>query len=367
MNAANFSEVESVVANAPVGVLVTRDRRIARYNRKFSEMFGFAGDEGLGLGESALFPSPEACAVLDEFAVSLFSTGQPMRSQVYMRRGDGTVFPAEIIGYALDRETPGEGTVWIVDDLAERRAAAAGAVSPAAGIKAANRDFAGRYNVLPLARRAGMRLPAVGDDAAVPESDPLFAVPGLDAVAGLRRAGGKMAFYRKLLRQFLASQGGVHDINVALAAANFPLAARLAHVLKGCAANVGAAQLAQLAAEADDVIREQGNGKRTKLCLMRLDASLDAFCTALAAALGMPEMGDGPALPSARIVAELAARLRRCDGEVTDYFEAHADVLRGTLPASDFDALATAVRNYDFSAALARLGATPDGLDGGES
>lgn len=365
-------EAEAIVANAPVGILVTRDRRIARYNRKFSEMFGLVGDEGGGMGMSILFPSPEDCDTLDKLADSLFCAGEPLRSEAYLRREDGTVFLAEIMGYACDPDNPGDGIVWIVDDLAERRKAAAKAgaapVLPAAGIEPGNHDFAGRRNVFPLAHRDGVRLEVVGDGVAASAADPLFSVPGLDAAVGLRRAGGKMAFYRKLLRQFLASQGGaVHDINVALAAANFQLAARLAHALKGCAGNIGATRLAQLAAEVDDTIREIGNGKPTKLRLMRLDAALDEFRTRLAAALGMPETASRAGLPPDRVVAELAARLGRSDGEAADYFDAHADVLRGSLPVSDFETLATAVRHYDFAAALALLGAMRGDGDGGES
>lgn len=370
MSTANFTEAETVVANAPVGVMVARNRLVVRCNHKFSELFGFVGGEGIGQRVSGLFQSPAAGEALAALADSLLAAAEPLRSEDFMQRLDGTVFPATIIGYALDPENLGEGTVWIVDDLARHRKAAAKAAAkaamgpalPADGIGPGDRGFAGSRRMFPLVHRDGMCHEAFAGSAAVAAADPLFAVPGLDAVAGLRRAGGKMDFYRKLLRQFLDSQSwAARDISVALAAANFRLAARLAHALKGCSGNLGATQLAQLAAEVDDVIREQGNGKGTRLCLMRLDAALDGFCTALAAALGIPAARDGSAICSGQIVAELAARLHGSDGEVADYFEAHADVLRETLPGSDFAALATAVLNYDFAAALARLGALPGG------
>lgn len=259
----------------------------------------------------------------------------------------------------------GDGAVWIIEGPAAlRQIAVAGAwqVPPDAGIAPRNPGAAGMNKV-----RHGERSEGGGDEAAVP-SDPLFDVPGLDVSMGLRRVGGKMAFYRKLLRRFLASQGGaIHDINVALAASNFQLAARLAHAFKGCAGNIGATQLAQMAAEVDDAIREGGNGKRTKWCLMRLDVAFDAFRVRLAAMLGMPEAEGGAVLPADRVVEALAARLRRSDGEAADYFESHADVLRESYLPAEFEALATAVRHYDFAAALARIGAPPGGDDGGES
>ncbi|MBI3149129.1 MAG: response regulator [Betaproteobacteria bacterium] len=224
-----------------------------------------------------------------------------------------------------------------------------------------------------LARYGACRGAEAAVPVAAPEADPLFAVPGLDAAAGLRRTGGKMDFYRKLLRQFLHSQRlVVHDIHVALAAANFQLAARLAHTLKGVAGNIGAMPLSQAAAEVDDAIRESPRGKALKLRLMRLDDALDDLCTALAAAFGADEIaGAGARGSPAQVVGVLTTALQRNDGEVADYFDAHADILREILPGSDFAALTTAVRNYDFAAALALLGALPDACrqpaTGGES
>ncbi|MBI2308466.1 MAG: response regulator [Rhodocyclales bacterium] len=201
--------------------------------------------------------------------------------------------------------------------------------------------------------------------AAAPQADPLFALPGLDTAAGLRRTGGKADFYRKLLHQFLHTQSGaVRDIHIALAATNFRLAARLAHTLKGVAGNIGALALSQIAAEVDDAIREKPGGEVVKSCLMRLDFALNDLCTGLAAALGRAEVAGmasaGARVSPDRMVETLTAALQRNDGEVADYFDAHAEALREILPSSDFAALASAVRNYDFAAALARLAALPD-------
>lgn len=369
MNTADFKEVETGMTNAPGAILVARNRLVVRYNRKFSVMFGFVADEGVGRDASILFPSPETCDALGALADSLLVAGQPLRTKLHMRRQDGTVFPVAISAMPLDAENLDEGTVWIVDGLAGRTAAQAerqaGLMPPAAGTGPGDGDVVEIRKEHFPALPGGVRLSEAGDDAAALAADLLFAVPGLDAAAGLRRTGGKIGFYRKLLRQFLDSQSGVvQNLHVAMAAANFQLAARLAHTLKGVAGNIGAMSLSRLAAEADDAIRGVPAGKAAKSCLMRLDCALDAFCTALAAALGKSDTASSCA--DARVSAEqvaktLAAALQRSDGEVVDYFDAHADALRGDLSVSDFAALAIAVRNYDFPTALARLGSVAKG------
>ena len=183
--------------------------------------------------------------------------------------------------------------------------------------------------------------------AAASAAAPLFAVPGLDAAAGLRRVGGKLDFYRKLLSQFVHGQNGViQDIHIALAAANFQLASRLAHTLKGVAGNIGAMPLSLIAAEVDDAIREAPRNRATKVHLLRLGCALDELCTALAAELGTPKIisrGAKTQVSPGPIGEKLPAALQRSDGEVVNYLDAHADALREILPEPDFATLARLV------------------------
>ncbi|MFZ3205268.1 MAG: PAS domain S-box protein [Pseudomonas sp.] len=563
MSAVNCQEIEAVVANAPIGVLVTRDSQITRYNRKFSEMFGFVGDEGIGQPVSTLYSSVEAYDALRVLAGPLFAVGKPLQAELYMRSQEGIGLWVELAGYVLNTENASEETVWFFEDRRVWQAAraaqqqtlleneaifdyaqAAIAVIESQRIVRCNRrmkeifgypqggltersacifDFptqefeevgAEIYRVLgecgvysgeinirsrdgrdlccqvsartldsvdPLgksiwifddvterkkAERAlaqakaeaaaadaklrflanmnhGIRTPmnaviglmgeteiswlfrpfAQSDEtarlirvdrrffdlpiiamaahamaeerqrcldsgindhlakpidpdelfrtlirygvglqvepaAAVSIADSLFAVPGLDAAAGLRRVGGKLDFYRKLLRQFVHGQSGViQDIRIALAAANFQLASRLAHTLKGVAGNIGAMPLSRIAAEVDDAIREAPGGKATKVHLLRLGCALDELCTALAAELGTSAIvsrGARAQVSPGPIVEKLAAALQRSDGEVVDSFDAHADAVREISPEPDF-------------ATLARLVTAREALKAGES
>lgn len=209
-----------------------------------------------------------------------------------------------------------------------------------------------------LARYGAMRRAALPVAAPTAVSEPLLEVPGLDAAAGLRRSAGKPDLYRKLLRQFVASQDdAVRDIKLARAASDFRLAARLAHTLKGVAGNIGAMPVAELAADLDNAIRENPTGKKVKALASRLDLALDQLCAAISAALGTTEAPSDycPQEPADQVISVLIKGLRQFDGEVVDYFNNHTDVLRQSLPPGDFSALETAIRNYNFVTALARL------------
>lgn len=114
-------EMEAVMDNASVGILFTRDRRLTRYNRRFAEMFGFEGDEGLGLPGRALFPSQEAYDRLGAQASPLLSAARPFEAELEMRRQDGSTFWAQLIGYVLNPADTNQGTVWIIEDRTEHK------------------------------------------------------------------------------------------------------------------------------------------------------------------------------------------------------------------------------------------------------
>ncbi|NVD99929.1 EAL domain-containing protein [Massilia sp. BJB1822] len=119
----NQMEVEALMTNASICILYTRNRLITRYNRGFSEMFGYEGKEGLGLPGRALYPSDDAYARLGVLASPLLSVGRPFQTEVEMQRKDGSTFWAQLIAYVVNPEDPTQGTIWIIEDRAEHKRA----------------------------------------------------------------------------------------------------------------------------------------------------------------------------------------------------------------------------------------------------
>src|SRR6185295_6329123 len=90
------------------------------------------------------------------------------------------------------------------------------------------------------------------------DSDGLPALAGLDTKDGLSRVGGNRTLYLKLLRQFVEQQGrAVEQIAEALARGDVALAERIAHSLKGVAANLGATQVPSAAGALEKLIRDR--------------------------------------------------------------------------------------------------------------
>src|ERR1700746_3199911 len=89
--------------------------------------------------------------------------------------------------------------------------------------------------------------PVVTEQRPAANSAPLE-IPGIDTETGIKRTGGYRQKYVLLLRRFADSQvGAVGEIRAALKAQDSATAQRIAHSLKGAAANLGANALATAA------------------------------------------------------------------------------------------------------------------------
>ncbi len=117
-------EYEAVLANASIGIAFTRDRKFFLCNPKFAEMFGWGQGELIGQSGEVIYPSVENYQALGQIAVPVLSGGRQLDLEWEMRRKDGSTFLARMIAKAIDPENPRQGTVWIVEDITERKRAA---------------------------------------------------------------------------------------------------------------------------------------------------------------------------------------------------------------------------------------------------
>ena len=114
-------EVQAIMTNASVSILFTKNRLITRYNRGFADMFGYVGDEALGMPGRALYPSQQAYDMVGAAAYPLLSTAKPFQTEIQMLRKDGSTLWAQLIGYVVNPEDPTQGTIWMIEDRTEHK------------------------------------------------------------------------------------------------------------------------------------------------------------------------------------------------------------------------------------------------------
>jgi diguanylate cyclase (GGDEF)-like protein/PAS domain S-box-containing protein len=114
-------EYEALLANVSIGIAFTRERRFFLCNPKFAEMFGYASGELIGMSGETVYPSRESYLALGELATPILSAGRQLDAEWEMRRKDGSTFLCRVVAKAIDPANTHQGTVWIVEDITERR------------------------------------------------------------------------------------------------------------------------------------------------------------------------------------------------------------------------------------------------------
>ena len=199
-----------------------------------------------------------------------------------------------------------------------------------------------------------------------PESLPLAwpELPGLEVVAGLRRAGGDGGLYRDLLNRYAAGQADAPArIRVALAAGDRQTAERLAHTLKGVSGNIGAVLIQALAADLEQALRQGASLTGIEAPLSQVGTALGDLIAGLSRELPAESMAAPPAITDRALLTPIVQRLESLlyddDTEAVDWFAQHRAQLAGSLDHERFQALAQAISDYDFTEALRHLTAFP--------
>lgn len=118
--------LDAILDTAFVGIAFTRDRRFQHANPRFEEIFGWAPGEIAGESGRVVWPSDMAYEAIGRRAGPELQSGGAFEGEFEMARRDGSVFWAHLRARAIDPRHPGSGgTIWIVDDITQRRRDAA--------------------------------------------------------------------------------------------------------------------------------------------------------------------------------------------------------------------------------------------------
>ncbi|WP_125564424.1 response regulator [Pseudoalteromonas rubra] len=202
------------------------------------------------------------------------------------------------------------------------------------------------------------RLPSVKPD----EPGNLSTITGLDTQAGLAISEGDIALYKKLLMRFCDKQTQfAHAFAEAQAQTDAdpkgPM--RCAHTLKGSAGNVGAIQVAQLAAELETAC---ANNAPVQPVLDELLINLTTLIDALKLSLNEQqarEHSSETSLPAnahqdidiAALLAELRGMISDSDMDASDRAETLLEALSGTPRQALAEQLFTQIEDFDFDGA----------------
>jgi PAS domain S-box-containing protein len=112
----------AILQNASIGITLTRDQHFVQANPLIEEMFGWPPGGLIGQHGSVVWPGPEAYAAVGEELGPRLAAGEQVEIERPMRRRDGSTFLCRILAKAVDPDHPSRGgTIWIMEDVTEKR------------------------------------------------------------------------------------------------------------------------------------------------------------------------------------------------------------------------------------------------------
>jgi PAS domain S-box-containing protein len=129
INARDVSEAErerlqreAILQNASVGIAVTRDQRFVLTNPRFEQMYGWPRGALVGQSGRVVWDSDEDYQRIGATLGPILARGESAEIETHARRFDGSTFLGRVTGKAIDPTHPAKGgTIWIVEDITERR------------------------------------------------------------------------------------------------------------------------------------------------------------------------------------------------------------------------------------------------------
>jgi len=209
------------------------------------------------------------------------------------------------------------------------------------------------------------RAPVFEFEATLPELPPPATPPRvlpddrcLNSEAGIRLAAGNVALYNRILDKFRRSHTNhAAEMRVAIANGDWSTARRLAHTLKGEAAQIGAEPLRCDAEQLEHALRKGEAVDRINALLDLVDASLEELLAVLQLRPKPVAADPKPAVEGAdfeQLRRKLAAQLAANDYESVQTFADHQDDLRSRL-GETYESLERAIEDFELESALELL------------
>lgn len=115
-------EYQIIFENAIVGICSMQNRVLLRCNRRMEQIFGFGPGELDHQPVRILYPNQEVYDRINEVYANFPRHNQYVH-EPQLARKDGRLIWCIVSGRLLDPRKPGEGSIWVVQDITERRMA----------------------------------------------------------------------------------------------------------------------------------------------------------------------------------------------------------------------------------------------------
>jgi PAS domain S-box-containing protein len=114
-------EQAAIFDAADVGIVLLKDRKVIHCNPGFERIFATPPGGMLGHSTREWYASEEDFRSIGTESYAQLAQGKTNRREVTMRRQDGSLFEGSLSGKAIDLNDLERGSVWVIEDITERK------------------------------------------------------------------------------------------------------------------------------------------------------------------------------------------------------------------------------------------------------
>ncbi len=115
------AEQELLLNSTPLGIAFVKDRTAVRTNRAFETLFGWTPDSLHEMSPGDIYADQRDFDRVGEETIGAFDRGEPFELEAQLQHRDGSTFWGRIVGRVLDPNDHDKGSIWVAEDITERR------------------------------------------------------------------------------------------------------------------------------------------------------------------------------------------------------------------------------------------------------
>jgi len=112
-----------ILDNSPIGISLVSERTVRWANPRFHDLFAQPAGAIAGASTEIFYPNRMSYEEFGQRHYPQLARGERVDVVWTMRRADGTEFFSRVIGQLLYPDRPQEGSIWLMEDVTERRLA----------------------------------------------------------------------------------------------------------------------------------------------------------------------------------------------------------------------------------------------------
>ena len=116
-----MNELNTILDNSTVGIVLVRHRKQVWVNQRMAEMFGYEMAQAIGRSTRMYYASNEDYEAFGVQQYALLYQGLRPSVELSMVHRDGHTLWIHMSGQGIDRAHPDEGSIWVLQDISERK------------------------------------------------------------------------------------------------------------------------------------------------------------------------------------------------------------------------------------------------------